>query len=657
MVRSIGAAERVLSPCSTIAEWVVRPTFWPVLERPPPRTIPDAPGSYQFRDAHGRFIYVGKARSLRQRLSSYFADPTSLHPRTAQMVGSAATVEWIQVRNDVEALMLEYSLIKEHRPRFNIRLVDDKSYPFVAVSMGHEWPRPVVRRGRRRSSDRHFGPYAHAHAIRDTLDQLLRTFPVRTCSDAKLERHRKLGRPCLLYHIEKCAGPCIQAVDADEYREMVEGLCRFLDGDVEPVIEGLTSEMTEAAAALDFERAARVRDRLQAVTTAVERQQMVDEEGSDLDVIGTAGDELEVSVQVFHVRRGRVVGRNGFVLDRVLEHDDAAVMSRVIEELYHDPPPLGVPPTVLVPDLPDDPELHADWLSEVAGRRVQLKVPKRGDRVTLQQTVVHNAEEVLVRHRLKRANDHNARSRALNELQTALSLPESPLRIECYDMSHLHGTDYVGSMVVFEDGLAAKNQYRRFKLREVDSNDDFGAMEEVLTRRFTNYLEERERPLGERGRFQYPPQLLLVDGGKGQLGVAMRVLARLGLTDEIPVAALAKQFEQVFRPGKPEPTSIERGSDALFLLQQLRDESHRFAISYHRTLRGRRMIESELDAVPGLGPARRRKLVERFGDLAGVRAASLEELSAESWLPDDVARSVHEALNGSRSGGSERDDQ
>lgn len=615
-----------------------------MVERPPAGTIPEEPGSYQFLDADGRVIYVGKASSLRQRLSSYFGSPRTLHPRTAQMVAAAATVEWIQVRNDVEALMLEYSLIKRHRPRFNVRLVDDKSYPFLAVSMSHEWPRPLVRRGKRRKGDRHFGPYAHAYAIRETLDQLLRTFPVRTCSDAKLERHRKLGRPCLLFHIEKCSGPCIDAIEPLAYQELVDGLCGFLSGDTAPVIKRLTGEMTAAADDLDFERAARLRDRLKAVEKAVERQQMVGALGENFDVLGMVDDELEASVQVFHVRNGRVVGRNGFILDKVLELDAPALMSRALEELYYDEPALGVPPLVVLPVEPDDPELFGSWLTEVSGTRVTLKVPKRGDKKALAETVTQNAQEVMVRHRLKRASDHNSRARALNELQKALRLPDAPLRIECYDMSHLQGSDYVGSMVVFEDGLARKSEYRRFKIREVEGNDDFAAMEEVLTRRFSNYVADRELPVSERGKFQYPPQLLLVDGGKGQLSVAVRVLDRLGLTDEIPVASLAKRLEEVFLPGASDSIMLNRQSDALFLLQQLRDESHRFAISYHRQLRNKRVATSALDDVPGLGPKRRQRLIQELGGVGGVKSASLDELKSLSWLPDQVAVAVHEVV-------------
>ncbi len=616
-----------------------------MLERPPAGTIPDAPGSYQFLDAAGRVIYVGKARSLRQRLSNYFQNPANLPSRTAQMVATATAVEWIQVNNEVEALMLEYSLIKEHRPRFNVRLVDDKSYPYLALTVSDEWPRPMVVRGRRRKGTRYFGPYAHAYAIRETLDELLRTFPLRTCSDAKFRRHELQGRPCLLFHIEKCSGPCVGEVDRATYDGLVRDLTAFLEGDTEPVVRELRAQMASAAESLDFEAAARIRDRLASVERAVERQQMVGERDEDVDVVGVHEDPLEASAQVFFVRRGRVVGRLGFLLDKVMDLSPAQTVGAVLEQLYGEEPAVGYPRHVLVPVLPDDVDLYEGFLSERRGSRVRIRVPQRGPKRELAATVERNAAEAFTRHRLKRGSDHNSRARALNELQESLSLPEAPLRIECYDMSHLQGSDYVGSMVVLEDGLPRPSEYRRFRLRGVDGNDDFAAMEEVLTRRFSNYLEERERPPADRGRFAYPPQLLLVDGGRGQLGVAVRVLDALGLRDEIPVAALAKQFEEVYVPGRPVPVEVRRGSEALFLLQRIRDESHRFAVSYHRTLRDRRATTSVLDGIPGLGPKRRTRLVEHFGGVRAVQRAPLEALLELPWLPDEVARTVHDALH------------
>lgn len=614
------------------------------MQRPPAGTIPDAPGSYQFKDAQGRVIYVGKAKSLRSRLSNYFQ--RNLPPRTAQMMAVADSVEWIQVRNDVEALLLENTLIKEHRPRFNVRLVDDKSYPYLAVTTADDWPRPMVMRGARKKGVRYFGPYGHAYAIRETLDLLLRTFPLRTCSDSKFRNHERLGRPCLLYHIEKCSGPCVGAIDKPDYDEDVRALIRFLDGDTAEILNRLDEEMRTAATDLEFERAARIRDRLASVNRVVERQQMVGDPGDDLDVFGIVDDELEAAVQVFHVRRGRVVGRKGFVLDKVEDLDRHELVERILEGFYDEPPVTGMPRTVLVPADPNDVGLYEQWLADLRGGRVDVRVPQRGDKRTLQETVTQNAGEELVRHRLRRASDHNARARALNEMQAELGLPEPPLRIECFDMSHLQGTDYVGSMVVMEDGLPKKSEYRRFRIRGEQGNDDLAAMTEVLTRRFRAYLEERALPVSERGKFSYPPQLLIVDGGLGQLGVASRVLFDLGLDREIPVVALAERFEDVFVPGESDPRRLPRQSEALYLMQRIRDESHRFALAYHRQLRSKRMTRSALDDIRGLGPARRKRLLKEFGSVKAVRAASLEDLRARSWLPDAVAEAVYEHLHG-----------
>ncbi len=617
-----------------------------MVTRPPAGSIPDSPGSYQFKDVDGRVIYVGKARSLRSRLSNYFQNPANMHPRTAQMVATAESVEWIQVRNDVEALMLEYNLIKEHKPRFNVRLVDDKSYPYLAVTVEDQWARARVMRGTKRKGTRYFGPYAHAYAIRDTLDHLLRTFPIRTCTDNKLDRHQKLGKPCLLFHIEKCSGPCVGEVSDEDYQSMVQDLCQFLDGDTDAVLAKLEREMTESAEQLEFEKAARIRDRLATVRKAIEKQQMVAERNEDIDVIGIAQDDLEAAVFVFFVRNGRVTGRRNFIIDKVEALSDSDLTDKILEGLYDEAPVQGMPKVVLVPNPSSDAELYQEWLTLLRGSKVDIRVPQRGDKRELLATVTKNAEEEFNRHRLKRATDHNSRAKALNELQDWLELPQSPLRIECYDMSHLQGSDYVGSMVVVEDGLARKPEYRRFKVRTVDQNDDYAAMEEVLTRRLTNYLNDREKPVSERGKFQYPPQLLMVDGGKGQLGVAVRVLEDLGLSDEIPVCALAKRFEQVYVPDRADPITIPRRSEALYLLQRLRDESHRFAINYHRQLRKKRMTKSVLDDIPGLGPTRKKRLVKEFGGVAAVRRAELGDLQGLTWLPDTVAEAVYAKTHG-----------
>ena len=525
-----------------------------MVKRPPAGSIPDAPGSYQFKDTAGRVIYVGKAASLRQRLSNYFGSPHTMHPRTAQMVETADSVEWTIVRNEVEALMLEYSLIKEHRPRFNVRLRDDKSYPFLAVTVSDQWPRAMVVRGRKRKGVRYFGPYGHAYAIRDTLDLLLRSFPIRTCSPAKFNQHERLGRPCLLYHIEKCAGPCVGEIDEMPYRQLVTELIEFLDGDTDDIVRRLEQEMEQAASDLEFERAARVRDRLTAVRKAIEKQQMVAERSEDLDVIGIADDELEAAVQVFYVRKGRVVGRKGFVLDKVEALTPGLLVDRILESMYGDEPVLGVPKQVLVPTKPDDLATYEEWLAIGRGSKVQIRVPQRGDKRTLLETVTRNAKEEFTRHRLRRASDHNTRSRALTELQDQLELPEAPLRIECYDMAHIQGTDYVGSMVVLEDGLPNKREYRRFKIREVEGNNDVAAMAEVVRRRLQAYLDERDRPVAERGerpgKFAYPPQLLLVDGGKGQLNAAKAVVDDLGLGGWTGQAVRAGLRSRALGPGR-----------------------------------------------------------------------------------------------------------
>ena len=615
--------------------------------RPESGSVPDQPGSYQFKDAGGRIIYVGKAKSLRNRLNSYFQDARNLHPRTLQMLETAASVEWIEVATEVDALMLEYSLIQRHQPRFNVRLRDDKSYPFLCITLRDEWPRAMVMRGKRKRGNRYFGPFGHAHAIRETLDLLLRTFPIRTCSDNKFAEHQRLGRPCLLFHIEQCAGPCVGEISTEDYEGLVRKLIRFLEGDTDDVVKELNARMREASSATEFELAARLRDRLSSVERAIEKRQIAGTRNEDFDVIGLHDDELEASVQVFYVRKGRVMGQRGSIVDKVEDITQPDLIARIIEDLYHQENPIGMPKNVFVPSLPDRRGLYEQWLTKQRGSRVEIRVPMRGDKRALHETATRNAKETFTRHRLKRGTDHNSRARALQELQTHLQLPNAPLRIECYDMSHLQGTDYVGSMVVLEDAVPRKSEYRRFKIRDVGGNDDFAAMEEVLYRRFRNLLAEREAPGEAPGKFAYPPQLVVVDGGKGQLGVAVKVLETLGLSDEIPVAALAKQFEEVFVPGRSTPIELPRGSEALYLLQRIRDESHRFAVNYHRVLRKKRMTRSVLDDISGLGDVRRKRLIKEFGGVRKVQQASLDELLALTWLPDPVAHAVHDRTQGS----------
>jgi excinuclease ABC subunit C len=615
----------------------------------PDGSIPVTPGSYQFRDAQGRVIYVGKAINLRSRVSSYFADPATLHPRTASMMSFADKVEWIEVRNEVEALLLEYALIKEHKPRFNIRLQDDKSFPFMAVTTDEQWPRAMMFRGKRRKGVRYFGPYVHPGAIRDTLELLLRTFPVRTCAASKFKQHERLGRPCLLFHIEKCSGPCVGEISAADYKVHVDGLMKFLDGDNTEIVATMEKQMIAASEATDFERAAKIRDRLTAIHQVLEKQQMVGVQEDDMDVIGIAQDEITAAVQIFFVRKGRVIGRNGFVLDKVEDVSPELLVDRILENIYGDEPALGIPKQVLVPVLPESHEAVEKWLSDVRTTQVSVRVPMRGDKRELQETVTMNASRELARHRLKRSADQHSRTLALNDLQQLLKLPHFPLRIECYDMAHLHGTDYVGSMVVLEDGLPAKTEYRRFKIKDVPGNDDYAAMREVLMRRLSAYKKERDLPISERGskpgKFAYPPQLILVDGGKGQLGVAIDVVKELGLENEIPVASLAKRLEEVFVPNSSMPIDVPRGSEALFMLQVIRDEAHRFANTFHRQLRGKRMKVSGLDGIAGLGAARKEKLMQVFGSMKSLREASVEEILTQSGLPQVVSQAVFNALH------------
>jgi excinuclease ABC subunit C len=615
-----------------------------MVARPEPGSIPDAPGSYQFLDAEGRVIYVGKAKSLRSRLSNYFAPPATLSERTYQMVQTADHVEWIVAQNEVEAFFLEFNLIKRHKPRFNIRLKDDKSYPYLAVTLDEEWPRAMVMRGQHRKGVRYFGPFAHAYAIRETLDLLLRTFPIRTCTNSKFDRHHRLGRPCLYAHIEKCAAPCVGDIDHDDYMRLVQELLDFLDGEHDAVLNRLEERMRTASDQLEFELAARIRDQLTSVRKAIERQQMVGTREEDYDLIGLAEDPLEASVQLFFVRKGRVVGRKGLIVDKVEDVETPALIARVVEQLYADAPADDVPKEILVPVEPEDLDLYEEFLTLNRGAKVRIRVPQRGGKRELLETAMLNARESFQRHKLRRASDHNARARTLVALQEALDLPEAPLRIECFDISHIQGTNIVASMVVMEDGIAKRSDYRRFKVKTLDNQDDFASMDEVLTRRFRNYLRERDEGAHAGKRFSYPPNLLVVDGGRGQLNVAVRVLEELGLED-ISVASLAKRLEEVYLPGREEPVRIPRDSEALYLLQQVRDEAHRFAITYHRQLRGKKMTLSVLDGVTGLGPGRRQRLLKEVGSVKKLRELAEEDLLALTWLPDPVGTAVFRRLH------------
>jgi excinuclease ABC subunit C len=611
-----------------------------MVARPDPAAVPDAPGAYLFRDRDGRVIYVGKAKSLKKRLPSYWTKP--LHARTEGMMSQADRVEWIVASGDVDALMLEYNLIKEHRPRFNIRYRDDKSYPYLAITVGERWPQARVMRGRKRRGVRYFGPYGHAYAIRETLDALTRVFPVRTCSDGFFDQRRRAGRPCLFYDIGRCAGPCVPertGVTDESYRTTVESLINFLEGNHRPVLQDLEQDMRTASGAQQYEKAARFRDRIAAARKALESQEMVLSRTEGLDVVAMDEDDLEAAFQVFFVRRGRVTGRKGWIVDRVEDLDTPQLVGSFIRELYMERE--DVPPRVLVPAWPADQGLLERWLETRRGSRVQISVPTRGDKRRLLQVVTVNAKEAFIRHKLKRASDFAARSRALSELGSVLGLADPPLRIEAYDISNIGPESKVGSMVVFEDGLPKRSDYRRFEIKGVQGQDDFASMDEMLRRRFTRYLREIEEPVRKR-RFAYPPSLVVVDGGRGQLNVAVRALSELGL--RIPAVGLAKRLEEVYLPGQPDPLLLPRGSESLFVLQHIRDEAHRFAIEYHRKVRERRALSSPLDEIRGVGPARKKALLRRFGSLARLARASEEEIAATPGVGPALASEIKSRL-------------
>ena len=613
-----------------------------MITKPDSQLIPNTPGSYQFKDAFGRVIYVGKAKVLRSRINSYFQPIDKLHTRTQQMIQEAESVEWIQVQNEVEALILEHSLIQEHQPRFNVRLRDDKSYPFLAVTTADEWPRAMLTRGKLKKGNRYFGPYVEVKAIRDTLDLLQRTFPLRTCTENKYRRHEKLQKPCLEFHIKKCCGPCVDKVTPEEYQQLVRDLLRFLEGHTDDVVEDLLSHMKIASKEQDYERAARYRDRLFNVQKAAEKQVMVGTRSEDFDVVTYVDDEFEAAAHAFFVRNGRVLGQRSFILDKAENLPTGVLQSRILEKLYIEANPLGNPKAIFVETEPHNKEFYEAWLSGERGSKVQIRIPQKGTKKTLMETVRLNAEDAFKRHRLKRLGDHNSRSKALNDLQKFLNLPNSPLRIECYDMSHLQGSNYVGSMVVMEDAILKKKDYRKFKIKSIDGNDDYAAMAEVVRRRLMNLLKEESDQSNDASSFSYPPQLLLVDGGKGQLSATVAVLKELNLFGRIPVASLAKRNEEIFLPGKSEPVILPRNSESLYLLQRIRDESHRFAITYHRQLRKKDMKNSVLDGVSGLGPSRRARLIKEFGSINKIRQATLEDLLELTWLPEGVAKSVYQ---------------
>jgi len=636
----------------------------PSTYRPAPGSIPTSPGVYRFRDEHRRVVYVGKAKNLRSRLTSYFQDIVNLHPRTATMVTSAASVEWTVVNTEVEALQLEYSWIKEFDPRFNVKYRDDKSYPWLAVTLGEEYPRVMVGRGAKKRGTRYFGPYSHAWAIRETVDLLLRVFPMRSCSNGVFKRSAQIGRPCLLGYIGKCSAPCVGRVSAEEHREIVDDFCDFMAGQTTNFVKRLEKEMYAASAAMDYERAARLRDDIGALNRAMEKQQVVLGDGTDADVVAFSEDPLEVAVQIFYVRGGRIRGQRGWVADKVDDADTGGLVERFLLQLYDGELGDAIPREVLVPALPEDTAALEQWLSGLRGARVSIRVPQRGDKKALQETVARNALQALGLHKTKRASDLTTRNRALEEIQLALELPTAPLRIECYDISNLQGTEVVASMVVFEDGLARKGEYRRFVIRGVEGQNDVASMHEVITRRFRRLLDERVEsgdfadspdaqdetgPLlvdpdtGRPKKFAYVPGLVVVDGGPPQVAAAQRALDELGI-DDIPVCGLAKRLEEVWLPGQEDPVILPRTSEGLYLLQRIRDEAHRFAITHHRSRRSKSMVESLLDDVPGLGEVRRKSLLKRFGSLKRLRAATVEEIAEVPGIGTRTAEAIVAAL-------------
>ena len=627
----------------------------PASYRPKTGEIPTDPGVYRFRDEHGRVIYVGKAKNLRSRLNSYFANPATLLPKTYAMVHTAASVQWTIVGSELEALQLEYTWIKEFSPRFNLAFRDDKSYPYLAVTMGEKFPRVQVMRGERRKGARYFGPYT-AGAIRETVDTLLRVFPVRTCSAGVLKRAQQSGRPCLLGYIDKCSAPCVGRVTPAEHRDLAEQFCAFMGGEAKRFISKLERQMADAVAELDYERAARLRDDIAALRKVFERNAVVLSEDTNADVFAVHQDELEAAVQVFHVRGGRIRGQRGWVVEKVEDSTPAELVEHLLQQVYggggeaND----GIPRQILVPLLPSNDGELAEWLGGLRGGRVEIKVPQRGDKAALLETVRQNAEQSMKLHKSRRAGDLTARSLALQELQEALDLPVALLRIECFDISHVQGTNVVASMVVVEDGLARKSEYRKFAITGEAAVDDTASMYDVISRRFRNYLAADRSAAPQTGevtgeapakaKFAYPPNLVVVDGGQPQVAAASRALADLGI-DDVYVVGLAKRLEEVWLPESDFPVILPRTSQGLYLLQRIRDEAHRFAITFHRQKRAKSMTASLLDDVQGLGEAKRKALLAHFGSVKKVRAASEAEIAQVRGFGPVLAAAIHAALH------------
>ncbi|PNH79360.1 excinuclease ABC subunit UvrC [Arthrobacter sp. AFG20] len=648
--------------------------------RPQTGEIPTNPGVYRFRDPHGRVIYVGKAKNLRSRLNSYFANPAGLLPKTHAMVYAASSVEWTVVGSELESLQLEYTWIKEFKPRFNVVFRDDKTYPYLAVTMGEKLPRVQVMRGERRKGTRYFGPYT-AGAIRETMDTLLRVFPVRSCSAGVLKRAQASGRPCLLGYIDKCSAPCVGRVTPEEHRALAEDFCAFMGGEAKRFIARLEKEMGAAVAILDYERAARLRDDITALRKVFERNAVVLAEDTDADVFALHEDELEAAVQVFHVRGGRVRGQRGWVVEKVEDFTTPDLVEHLLQQVYGEDAEIQgrLPREVLVPVEPSNAQDLAVWLGGLRGAKVDIRVPQRGDKAALMSTVRENAEHALRLHKTRRAGDLTVRSQALQELQEALELPVPLLRIECYDVSHVQGTNVVASMVVVEDGLPKKSDYRKFSITGAAATDDTAAMHDVLTRRFRHYLVDKTAQVeaaelvatpaagtaanaigangaapatatenaalsdtttpAPRAKFAYPPNLVVVDGGKPQVNAAARALEALGV-DDVYVVGLAKRLEEVWLPDSDFPVILPRSSQGLYMLQRIRDEAHRFAISFHRQKRGKAMTVSALDGVPGLGDSKRKALLAHFGSVKKIKAASAAELTAAKGVGPALAAAI-----------------
>ncbi len=601
---------------------------------PKPGAIPRSSGCYLFKNERGTVIYVGKARSLAQRLGSYFQRLDTLAPKTRALMEEATSVEWIVTPSEVDALILENELIKANQPHYNVRLKDDKTYPYVAIDSRAPFPVPYVTRAQHVGSVRYFGPFVDVRALRATMDELLQVFPLRTCTRHKYDYQRRIQRPCLLYDIGKCSGPCVGAIDTAGYAALVESWASFFEGDVKPLRRSLEARMAEAASNQHYEAAARFRDGLAALARASNDQIIVLDDHTNLDAVAVRTAGNRAGVVRFRVRHGRIIGRQVHFVDRALDEEPVEVLESVLASLFVDP--LDVPREVIT-NVEGDATLVAGFLAERRGSSVTVARPQRGRRRRILAMAEADADAVMQRDSHRREYDYNVRSRALQEIGTALGLARPPFRIECFDMSHLQGTNYVGSMVVFEDGVAKKSDYRRFHVRETVGNDDVGAMFEVVRRRLSHWDDE------DGGTFR-KPDLIVIDGGLPQLHAAMHAAQVAGLEGRVEFTALAKREELLYRPDTATPIMLERGSEALYLVQRLRDEAHRFAITFHRSKRGRAMVASSLEGVAGLGPQRRSRLLLECGSLDNLRALTLEELLAFPWLPDEVARNLYDHL-------------